>query len=151
MTKTIMDFNLLPQNIHSNHGITNVFSSTTASPSQSHDLLNFRKIGYDNNMNYIKHRLLKVPSASAPIRQQRLLTFAVKQKQKTRMTHKERESKQTVKCLRQRLAWCNRTGQSYNSANEQYSIYIRVQYVMTQVLKEEPRQTGQTNWVKGIA
>ena len=59
MMQTIQDFNLLPQTIQSNCGVTNVFNGTTASPSQSHDLLNFRKIGYDSNMDYIKHRLLK--------------------------------------------------------------------------------------------
>ena len=30
-----------------------------------------------------------------------------------------------TKCLRQRLAWCNRTGQSYDSTTEQYSIHPR--------------------------
>ena len=28
-----------------------------------------------------------------------------------------------VKCLRQRLAWCNRTGESYNLTSKQHSIY----------------------------
>ena len=41
------------------------------------------------------------------------------------MTHKERESKQAIKCLKQRLAWCNRTGQGYNTTSEQYSVYPR--------------------------
>ena len=124
MMQTIQDFNLLPQTIQSNCGITNVFNGTTASPSQSHDLLNFRKIGYDSNMEYIKHRLLKIPSTTTPICQQHLLTFAIRQKHK-KTTPKERESKQMVKCLRQRLAWCNRTGESYNLTSEQHSIYPR--------------------------
>ena len=128
MIHTIQTFNLLPQNVESNRGLTNVFSGTTANAAQTHDLLNFRKIGENISMQFVKHRLLKVPSTSAPIRTQRLLTLAMKQKRKTRMTHKERESKQTVKCLRQSLAWCNRTGQSYNVTNEQYSIYPRALY-----------------------
>ena len=147
MLQTIQDFNLLPQNIESNRGITNVFNGITASLSQSHDLLNFRKIGYDNNMRYIKHRLLKVPSTSAPIRQQRLLTFATKQKRKTRMTHKERESKQTIKCLRQRLAWCNRTGQSYNTTSEQYSIYPRAICDETGI----PQRGAKANWTDKLS
>ena len=76
-------------------------------------------------MDYIKHRLLKVPSTTAPVRQQRLLTFALRQKRTKRLTHKERESKQAMKCLRQRLAWCSRTQQRYDSNTEQYSIYPR--------------------------
>ena len=83
-----------------------------------------------------------MPSTSAPIRTQRLLTFAMKQKRKTRMTHKERESKQTVKCLRQRLAWCNRTGQSYNVTNEQYSIYPRALCDVT----GNPQRGTKSNW-----
>ena len=125
MLKTIQQFNLLPLNLTSNRGLINVFSAMAATPEQSHDLLSFRKIGHDNNMIYIKHRLLKVPSTSAPVRQQRLLTFATKQTKRKRIPHKERENKQTIKCLRQRLTWCNRTGQSYDSNKEQYSVYPR--------------------------
>ena len=32
---------------------------------------------------------------------------------------------QAIKCLKQRLAWCNRTGQGYNTTSEQYSVYPR--------------------------
>ena len=41
------------------------------------------------------------------------------------MTHTERESRQMTKCLLQRLAWLNRTGQTYDITNEQYSVYPR--------------------------
>ena len=125
MLTTIQEFNLLPHTLSSNRGLVSVFSGVNATPEQRHDLLNFRDIGYNHTMFYIKHRILKTPSTSAPVRQQRLLTFATKQKKKKRMTHKERESKQMTKCLRQRLAWCNRTGQSYDSTTEQYSIHPR--------------------------
>ena len=33
--------------------------------------------------------------------------------------------KQVTKCLRQRLAWCNRTGQTYNPSSQQYSAFPR--------------------------
>ena len=78
MIQTIQNFNLLPQDIQSNRGLTNVFSGTTANAAQTHDLLNFRKIGQNISMQYVKYRLLKVPSTSAPIRTQQLLTFAIK-------------------------------------------------------------------------
>ena len=125
MMKCIQEFNLLPPNIPSNRGLINVFSGTVATPEQRHDLLNFRTIGYNQMILYIKQRILKVPSTSAPVRQQRLLTFSTNQKKKKRLNHKERESKQMTKCLRQRLAWCNRTGQSYDPTTEQYSVYPR--------------------------
>ncbi len=41
------------------------------------------------------------------------------------MNKKEKELKQVTKCLQQRLTWCNRTGQTYNSTLEQYSLYPR--------------------------
>ena len=44
---------------------------------------------------------------------------------KRRVSQRERELKQVTKCLRQRLAWCNRTGQTYDPSNEQYSTYPR--------------------------
>ena len=42
---------------------------------------------------------------------------------KQRMSHKEREFKHVTKCLHRRLAWCNRIGQSYDPAIEQYSMF----------------------------
>ncbi len=33
--------------------------------------------------------------------------------------------KQVTKCLRQRLSWCNRTGQTYDPNQEQYSVLPR--------------------------
>ena len=103
--KTIKDFNLLPHNMQLNRGVVNTFSGIKANPAQSYDLLNFRKIGYNNNMSYIKHRLLKVPSTSAPVRQQRLLTFTTKQNKKNKNdTQGEREQtgnqmSQTETCM----------------------------------------------------
>ena len=38
---------------------------------------------------------------------------------------KERELMNVQKCLRQRLAWCNKEGHSYDSGMEQYSIFPR--------------------------
>lgn len=54
---------------------------------------------------------------------------------KHKLSHKEREHKQVTKCLRQRLAWCNRTGQAYYPAYEQY------QYILEQLLMQMDCQT----------
>ena len=45
---------------------------------------------------------------------------------KRKLSQQQKEHKQITKCLRQRLAWCNRTGQSYNPAFEQYVVNPRV-------------------------
>ena len=44
---------------------------------------------------------------------------------KKRVSQRERELKQVTKCLRQRLAWCNQTGQKYDPHIEQYSAFPR--------------------------
>ena len=41
------------------------------------------------------------------------------------MNQKEKDMKQVNTCLRQRLAWCNRTGQTFDQTVEQYSVYPR--------------------------
>ena len=68
---------------------------------------------------------------------------------KHKLSHKEREHKQVTKCLHQRLACCNHTGQAYYPAYEQY------QYILEQLLMQIDCQTkgwkllGQTSW-KGV-
>ena len=64
-------------------------------------------------------------SKQAPMRKHRLLTMAAPKSSRKRVAHKERDHKQITKCLRRRLVWCNRTGQTYDPAQEQYSIYPR--------------------------
>ena len=41
------------------------------------------------------------------------------------MNLQKKEHDQITKCLRQRLPWCNRTGQTYDPSVEQYSTYPR--------------------------
>ncbi len=89
-------------------------------------MLNFRDIGSQNLENFINHFLLQQPSTIAPVRKNKLLTMVpVKTINKRAMNQKDKELRQITKCLRQRLTWCNRTGQSYNSTIEQYSLYPR--------------------------
>ena len=52
-----------------------------ASPEQSHDLLNFREIGTTDLVNYVNHRILKIPNTNAPKRKNNLVTMAPKKKQ----------------------------------------------------------------------
>ncbi len=125
MLKDMDKSGLLPHNVLCNRGLRNVFTGTAATPEQAHDLLNFRKIGTEDLSHFITHHILRKPSTVAPVRRNRLLTMAAHKQGKRRMSHKEREFKQVTKCLRQRLAWCNRTGQSYNPAYEQYSLFPR--------------------------
>ena len=62
------------------------------------------------------------PSTDAPVRQHRLLTMTAPKLGKRKFSQQQKEHKQITKCLRQRLAWCNCTGQSYNPAFEQYAV-----------------------------
>ena len=117
---------LLPITTDSNRGLVNVFSGVIATPEQSHDLLTFRTVGVQDFENFVKHRILKQPSSAiAPVRKRRLLTMAPRKEGKKRLSQKEHEHKQVTKCLRRRLAWCNATGQSYDPAQEQYSVFPR--------------------------
>ena len=44
---------------------------------------------------------------------------------KNRLSQREKEERETNKCLRRRLAWCNQTGQQYDESEEQYSMLPR--------------------------
>ena len=114
---------LFPVSVFKNRGLLNVFSGQRATPEQSHDLLTFCEVGSLHLEQYIKHRIIKEPSTIAPVRKHKLLTMECpKVPGKRRISHKDRENKQVVKCLRQRLVWCNRSG---NTSDEQYSPYPR--------------------------
>ena len=82
-------------------------------------ILNFRKIGNEHLEQYIELRILKHPSSNAPKRKHKLLTMAGQK------LESKKHLKQVTKCLSQRLAWCNRTGQTYDPSTEQYSTLPR--------------------------
>ena len=48
-----------------------------------------------------------------------------KNRGKRLVNQRERELKQVAKCLRLRLTWCNRNGQTYDPSYKQYSLYPR--------------------------
>lgn len=106
--------------------IENVFSGKKAIPQHAHDLLHFHQIGIDHIHHIIKFHILEHYSSSVPIRIHRLLIMAdPKLDSRRRFSQTEREMKQANNCLRQRLAWCNCTGQTYNASVEQYSSFPR--------------------------
>ena len=123
MIEIINKTNLFMTTVRENHGLLNVFSSVKATIEQSHDLLRFRQIGQDGLTNYINYYLLKNPRTKAPMHGNKLVTMAPRKKVgKRQMNQKEKEMKQVTKCLCQLLAWCNRTKQTYDPNQEQYSL-----------------------------
>ena len=109
-----------------NRGLLNVFTGYVATPEQTTDMLSFRQIGLEVFQQYINTRILQTPScASAPLRRRKLLTMSTLRKTRKRMTPKEQEAKQVMKCLRRRLQWCNQYKLSFDSSEEQYSILPR--------------------------
>ena len=109
-----------------NRGLLNVFTGNLATEEQVHDLLNARAIGASVYTNYITHQIMQVPSVNKPqTRRKRLLTMAPPKETKRKISHKEKEERETSKYLRRRLAWCNQTGQQYDESEEQYSLLPR--------------------------
>ena len=80
------------------------------------------EIGLKQCHQYVTHWILCTPSnAQAPTRHKKLQTIGSSVKRKKKMPTIECEQKMQIKCLRKRLAWCARTGNKYNSSEEQYS------------------------------
>lgn len=123
MRSLITKHELFPEEC--SRGVVNVFTGVNATPEQTHDLLNARSIGEQHYRNYISHHILQTPSTSAPLRKARLLTMAPPKMTKTKLSQKEKEARDTNKYLRRRLDWCNRTGQKFDEAEEQYSLFPR--------------------------
>lgn len=107
-------------------GLINVFTKQQATPEQTPDLLNARKLGEQSYLNFVTHHILQQPSVSkAPVRRKQLLTMAPLKVTKRRLSQQQKEQRDTTKYLRKRLAWCNQTGQKFDESKEQYSILPR--------------------------
>uniref|UniRef100_A0A1X7UL74 Uncharacterized protein n=2 Tax=Amphimedon queenslandica TaxID=400682 RepID=A0A1X7UL74_AMPQE len=126
MTELIENFQLLPSSLESNRGLFNPFSKVHATAEQSHDLLNYRDIGNRQFEQYVTHRIAQTPSTSqAPVRKKRLLTMSSQKQKRKRETSKEKELHQVIKCIRRKMSWMNETGERFEPADEQYSVYPR--------------------------
>ena len=91
-----------------------------------HDMLNIRLIGQTATESFIKHTILGQSSiTNSIIRRKRLLTMSTKKISKKGVSAKNRENNRVIKCLKRRLAWCNHTGQAFQSEHEQYSFFPR--------------------------
>ena len=125
MMTTISEHELFAHNMTTNRGLLNVFTKEVATAEVHSDMMAFREVGIEYLKQYVHFHFLKTPSTNAPTRQHRLLTMAPKKQGKAHVNRKLSEIKQVTKCLRQRLSWCNRTGQTYDPNLEQYSIFPR--------------------------
>ena len=64
-------------------GLWNFLEEKEATPEQTHDLLNCRSIGQEAYERFVEHKIIGLPSTSAPNRKKRLVTFTVTQVQNT--------------------------------------------------------------------
>ena len=132
----------------SNRGLINCFTGQKATPEQANDMLHFREIGTESFHQFISHHILMQSSTSeAAVRRKKLLTMSKPKLTKHRLAQKEKESKLVAKCLRRRLAWCNRTNLPFDMSLEQYSIYPRA-------LADEygnPHKASKCTWTDKIA
>ena len=77
MRKLIAEHSIFTTNNGSNRALFNVFTNQQATPEQTHDLLNARKVGEQGYVNYITHHILQLPSVvNALVRRKQLLTMA---------------------------------------------------------------------------
>ena len=111
MLKKLDDSTLFPHTINLNRGLVNPFRGITANAAQSHDLLNFSKIGRENFELRIKAYILKTPSVKVPQRRKKLQTFTTSKKgSKRQVNAAQQELKRIQKCMRRKIAHANRTG-----------------------------------------
>ena len=96
---------LLPLPTATGRGLVNVFSGTTATEEQRRDMLQFYTIGTADYKAYVECRIMHLPSANPPRRQQRLRTFAPATKKKRTTNQKEKNDKVRTTCLKRRIAW----------------------------------------------
>ena len=121
MCNLVVTNGLFPNSQENDRGLLNVFSGQQATHEQTNDMLSFYEIGKTAYQNYVRYHILQNSSVKVPLRQHKLMTMATTKPRKTRSTHKEREAKQVITCLRRRLAWVNHNQQPYAASEEQYS------------------------------
>ena len=143
MRSLIKTHNLFKSNT-TNRGLLNVFSGIQATNEQTHDLVNDRKMGHEDYLNYITHHILQCPSvANAPVRR----TMAPsKVKRQKLISLQEKEEREVNKCIRRRLDWCNQTGKGYDISIEQYTLLPRALADVNGI----PHKGNKSNWTKKL-
>ena len=121
MCNLIASNGLFPNNLENNRDLLNIFTSQQANHEQTNDMLSFYQIGETAYQNYVRYHILQTSSVKVPVRHHKLITMATTKPNKTRSTHKERETKQVITCLRWCLAWVSHNQRSYTRIEEQYS------------------------------
>jgi len=92
MCSLVSQHKVFTQNATINRGLVNMFTGTQATPEQSCDLLNARKIGQQGYINYVTHNTLRLSSVTnLPVRCKQLLTMAPPKATKRRLSQKEKE------------------------------------------------------------
>ena len=76
-----------------------------ATPEECSDLLTFRNIGQSYYSAYVKHYIIRDPSASVPLHLRRLQTFCSSKTTRKKLKLKEREQFLVNRCMRRQLAW----------------------------------------------
>ena len=147
MCDLIVSNGLFPNNLENNRGLLNIFTSQQANHEQTNDMLSFYQIGETAYQNYVRYHMLQTSSVKVPIRHHKLITMAATKPNKTRSTHKEREAKQVITCLRRRLAWVSHNQRTYSRIEEQYSELPRA------LCDEEgnPRRGNKSTWTDKLA
>ena len=86
-----------------NLGLLNNLSNTPATPEQTHDLLNFRKIGQADFEAHVNYRILRTPSTDAPRRRKRLQTFTSIKATRKKLKQIDRDWKIQQMCMKKQL------------------------------------------------
>ena len=101
-------------------GLINPFSNKTATPQQSHDLLNFRQIGSVEFEKYVTYYILKQASIQVQSHKKQSLTFTEKKEGRGQLKQSEKDKRLVQKCLHKKMKWSQQTGQPVNMLSEQF-------------------------------
>ena len=93
---------------------------------------------------YITHHILKQSSSGTAVRRKKLLTMASQRSTKKKTKH-DRENETVIKCLRRRLAWCERNGQPFSFDDELYQYFLEHFLMKMECLISQQKVIGLTN------
>ncbi len=102
-----------------NRGLFNPFSGKQATTQQTHDLLQFRRIGQGEFLLRIAYFILKQPSVEAPNRRRRMQTFSERQVKTRRVSQLEKDKKLVLAAIKRKMQFSKRTGKPIDRPGEQ--------------------------------